>query len=309
MAHLIILKRLFSSTSLAKRKSLRNIFPLNGSEKQLVKEPPFKIWACCSAEAFNMDKLFLHAKASLDVFPVQISGVLVAKDKNDDILYFFESGSIVAWSSQRGAVPDSRKLMQIVTEYRINPLETQETEVLDYLLTKEEPSHSRSDDTIIIESNSEEMMLRERLAFSNGIADSVKLASLESAMEDLIKRVTIFPKTLKSGKQMNLNSKEVLKLQGELLSIRAAVNLQSRLIDPPDLYWSEPHLETLYHQTTRALENKQRISIMNAKIDYVGELQGILANHLNTKHSTNLELGIIGLIMIEVVFECIHFFS
>jgi required for meiotic nuclear division protein 1 len=160
------------------------------------------------------------------------------------------------------------------------------------------------DETIIL--NEETVSIKEKLAFSNGLADSVKLGVLERMMDEHIDKVKNIPASLMSEKKVALSRKETLSLTGELLHFRAQLNLNSDLIDTPDIYWSEPKLEDLYLKISRVLETRRRTAILNKKLDYAKEMAQVLSEHLAEKHGLKLEWGIIALIAVEVAFETFH---
>lgn len=160
------------------------------------------------------------------------------------------------------------------------------------------------DETIIL--NEETVSIKEKLAFSNGLADSVKLGVLERMMDEHIDKVKNIPASLMSENKVALSRKETLSLTGELLHFRAQLNLNSDLIDTPDIYWSEPKLEDLYLKISRILETRRRTAILNKKLDYAKEMAQVLSEHLAEKHGLKLEWGIIALIAVEVAFETFH---
>jgi required for meiotic nuclear division protein 1 len=98
-----------------------------------------------------------------------------------------------------------------------------------------------------------------------------------------------------------------LRKTGELLNIRAQLNLYSELTDSlPDLFWDSRHelgLEGYYDLVGRALDVGIRIKVLNEKMDYAQEIASVLRETLSERHNLRLEWGIIILIAIEVVFE------
>lgn len=93
---------------------------------------------------------------------------------------------------------------------------------------------------------------------------------------------------------------------GQLLSIRAQLNLYSELTDSlPDLFWDSRHelgLEGYYDQVGKALDINIRIKILNQKMDYSQEIASVLRQHLSEAHGVRLEWIIIALIAVEVFF-------
>jgi required for meiotic nuclear division protein 1 len=264
--------------------------------------------ACCTADSYHVDILLPALQQHCQVYPIVSEDVLVAKMQNNDTVYFFLSGSFVVWSNSSTGKDVVARIRQLISTSEQDPLKTVEVEEMEYSTTESESSIS-GEEVILLNNDVESSKLREQLAFSNGLADSVKIASMESAMESHIEQIEVYPKAMQNGQSLGLDRKKVLRLSGQLLAIRSAVNLRSQLTDPPELYWSDQRLDSLYHLISKLLENRKRISVLNAKMDYAGELQNIISIHISSKHSTNLELGIIGLITIEVIFETLHFFA
>lgn len=86
------------------------------------------------------------------------------------------------------------------------------------------------------------------------------------------------------------------------------LNLNSDLLDTPDMYWTAPDLEELYGKISRVLDNRARIAVLNKKLDYASELADVLGSHLSEQHTWKLEWGIIALITVEVVSDVLHWF-
>jgi uncharacterized Rmd1/YagE family protein len=145
-----------------------------------------------------------------------------------------------------------------------------------------------------------------KIAFSSALARSTKLAVLEEALAAYFQSTRQIPTTLSAGSPLRFTRQFILRKTGELLSIRAQLNLYSELTDSlPDLFWDSPHnlgLESYYESLGRALDVGVRIKVLNEKMDYASEIAAVLRERLSEKHSTGLEWLIIGLIAIEVMF-------
>jgi uncharacterized Rmd1/YagE family protein len=109
------------------------------------------------------------------------------------------------------------------------------------------------------------------------------------------------------GSRLPFSRPFILRKTGELLSIRAQLNLYGELTDSlPDLFWDSRHelgLEGYYDLVGKALDVGVRIKVLNEKMDYAQEIASVLRETLSERHSLRLEWGIIILIAIEVVFE------
>ncbi|TKA22338.1 hypothetical protein B0A50_08157 [Salinomyces thailandicus] len=146
-----------------------------------------------------------------------------------------------------------------------------------------------------------------KIAFSSALARSTKLAVLENMLSNYFETTRSIPITLSKGSKLKFGREFILRKTGELLHIRAQLNLYSELTDSlPDLFWDSPHelgLETYYEQVGRALDVGVRIKTLNERMDYASEIAAVLRERLSEKHSTELEWYIIILIVFEVAFE------
>ena len=153
-----------------------------------------------------------------------------------------------------------------------------------------------------------------KIAFSSGLARSTKLAVLESLLSAYQRSTRSIPTMLSKGSKFPTRRSKlpftrsfILRKTGELLSIRAQLNLYSELTDSlPDIFWDSRHelgLEGYYEQVGRTLDVGVRIKVLNEKIGFAQEIASVLRESLSEKHGLRLEWAIIALIAVEVVLE------
>lgn len=153
-----------------------------------------------------------------------------------------------------------------------------------------------------------------KIAFSSGLARSTKLAVLESLLDAYQRSTQSIPTMLSKGSivptrrsKLPFTRSFILRKTGELLSIRAQLNLYSELTDSlPDIFWDSRHelgLEGYYEQVGRTLDVGVRIKVLNEKIGFAQEIASVLRESLSEKHGLRLEWAIIALIAVEVVLE------
>lgn len=126
-------------------------------------------------------------------------------------------------------------------------------------------------------------------------------------MENYIESVAHITEDLRNGRKIKMSRAEVLKKTGELFELRRLINLSSNLLDTPDFYWDREQLEQLYAQACRYFSIQSRTKVMNEKLNHCVELADLISANLNDIHHIRLEWMIIILIMVEVLFECIHY--
>lgn len=225
--------------------------------------------------------------------------------EEDSSAFVFKNGSIVFWNVSKKQISS---FLNFIKPYEKGSIQNQELEVMDYSYCEKEssPSHILSD-TIKL---SQSRVLYDKLAFSHGLSHSVKLAIIEQKVDNHVSSLKEIPTSLatnysifKSGPSRS----EVLIKLSTTLQLRSILNLDSDLTESPDFYWSEPLLEDTFISISRALEIRQRVSVLNRKLDYANQLLQIIYSHLSQKHSLKLEWLIIALIAVEVLFECVHY--
>ncbi|CAG2121935.1 unnamed protein product, partial [Medioppia subpectinata] len=125
-------------------------------------------------------------------------------------------------------------------------------------------------------------------------------------MERYIQSIEFVSQDMKESK-LKLSRDQVFRKTGELFDLKHRINLSSDLLDTPDFYWDRQELERLFVDTIYFLNIKKRTNVLNEKLNHCIELMELLSNNLNHSHSAKLEWMIIVLIVVEVVFEAIHY--
>jgi uncharacterized Rmd1/YagE family protein len=244
-------------------------------------------------------------------------------------VFVFPSGTLVTW-----ALPDgftsylaTRTLLPAAENPHREPIETED---LDYFEDSSREQSLIRGDTIILgtkrpghqgdqasgqqpESQFQSVdAVLTKIAFSSGFARSTKLAVLETNLSTYLASTADIPALLSKGSRLpfKLSRDFILRKTGQLLLLRAQLNLYSELTDSlPDLFWDSRHelnLENYYDQVGRALDVGIRIKVLNEKMDYAAEIATVLRERLSEKHGLFLEWTIIVLIAIEVGFEVLR---
>ncbi|KAF1838010.1 DUF155-domain-containing protein [Decorospora gaudefroyi] len=264
------------------------------------------------------------------------------KDSQQGDIFIFPSGTVVTWNvREREALKLVNQTLPSAAE---GPhLDLLETEDLDYL---EDPSRETSEvvgDTIVLGTKAEDTSdtllpatqpesspapppptpatdqqrhevdtILAKIAFSSGLARSTKLAVLETLLSAYQASTREIPTMLASNPTFSprftlFTRSFILRKTGELLSLRAQLNLYSELTDSlPDIFWDSRHelgLGEYYDQVGRALDVGVRIRVLNEKIGFAQEIAAVLREQLSEKHGLRLEWAIIALIAVEVVLE------
>jgi uncharacterized Rmd1/YagE family protein len=238
--------------------------------------------------------------------PFEKSDTLEAGD-----IFIFPSGTVVTWCLPEGFTSyfATRTLLPAARNEHVNDLETED---MEYVEDSQKEHSIVKGDTIVLgtKCESDEETVLTKIAFSSGLARSTKLAVLETLLESYFESTRSIPTLLSRGSRLPFTRSFILRKTGQLLSVRAQLNLYSELTDSlPDLFWDSRHelgLEGYYDQVGRALDVGIRIKTLNEKMDYAQEIASVLRERLSEKHGLVLEWTIIALIAVEVGFEVLR---
>ena len=225
-------------------------------------------------------------------------------------IFFFEQGSVIFWNVP---VLERENVLAFLKQVQFDsyPDETvhEESELMSFSVTESQNSSGLKNGNIILKARegARGTSRLEKYSFSNAIAASVKLGALEANLDGIIDSIEHLSDDMKRGRNIRLTREEAHKKMGEILALRHVLNLSSDLLDTPDFYWDREDLETLYHMTLAHLTVGKRTRVMNEKLSHCSDLMDLISTTLDNEHGHKLEWYIIILIMIEIVFEFLHF--
>lgn len=267
--------------------------------------------AYCTAESYDLVGVRSSLRKWFAISDLSYASFMHARSRDGHDVFIFKNGSFVVWGIE-GMSEGSDSLSQVLEELKesIKPHEfgslsdeRVEAEEMEWAVSNSGTSRIVTDSLLEVhqDQNHHLSSMWAKLALSNGLSDSVKLAVLEGLLDKHVEKVKSIPIVLEQGKRIPVGRAATLRLIGELLHFRAALNLDSEFLDTPDVYWSQPELEELYKSMSRSLDTKQRIAALNKKMDYAEQIAEILRSHLNESHMLRLEWAIVLLVGFEVV--------
>lgn len=221
-------------------------------------------------------------------------------------IFFLEEGATVFWNCSE---LESNNVLKF-----LKPFENESYPEDIVLKEKEEMSYSYQsnlkkcvlqDSNFLLVAKSDNIL--EKYTFSNALAQSVKLGIWEETLNRIANSVQSITGDMERGHQIKLSRKDVVRQTGRLLSLRHQINVESDLLDTPDFYWEQQELEKLYGKTITYFNIPRRTRVLNERLSHCVELMELLDSWLGDKHHIRLEWMIIALIMVEVVFEILHF--
>ncbi|XP_014788742.1 required for meiotic nuclear division protein 1 homolog [Octopus bimaculoides] len=227
-------------------------------------------------------------------------------DNKEREIFLFREGAIVFWNM---SVTERNEVLHSIEKYSASPyassLYLTENECLKYDYSADRKTCLEKDVIHINVADQFDSLVK--YAFSNALSLSVKLAIWEESLVRFVDTIEPVIEDVRLGKRIRVSRDQILRMTGELFTLRHLINLSSDLLDTPDFYWDRENLEPLYQKMANYLSINRRTKVINEKLKHCCELTELLSSHLNDKHHTRLEWMIIILILVEVIFECIHY--
>lgn len=218
-------------------------------------------------------------------------------------IFFFNHGCFVSWGFKKNF---EDKLLDYVKDFAIAPLSPVE---IDYFFFKQgdemgiDTKERLRLDVITLTSDDPQF----KLAFSYGLAQSIKLEAFEEAIKDAIKKNAALPEEISTKGTISLSRRAIFKRMGEIFIARSSINLNLEYLDVPEFFWRNPGLEPYYIMTKKFLDIPSRVMALNQKLDVLQELLDILNSQVQHRHSSLLEMIIIVLIGVEIAISLLQF--
>ncbi|MDD1629866.1 MAG: RMD1 family protein [Methylococcaceae bacterium] len=254
-------------------------------ENKLIK----KCSSYCLALSFDINAL---AKLLSDSTLIRIikGALLIENDRSWSVV--FNYGAVVHWNV---STEQQAKLHQILLNHAENPLAVIEEENFTFALDC--PVTRIIEDHIEIESSDPILIF----SLSQGMAQSIKLASFETNAITTINNTSYIPKSLAENGSIKLSRHKIAKIRGQLFLTKSDIILNYDLLDTPDFFWEYPEYEAFYGITAKYLEIAPRTEVLSKKLETIHELFEMLADEQKHRHSSILEWIIIWLIAFEIV--------
>jgi len=243
----------------------------------------------CSSKRFNFEILlehFLQGERAAHYKDV----VYISRDESG--AFIFSYGVVVTWNMSHEQI---KHLIDELNPFILDPFGTIFAD--EFLFSENNQLMRIHQDHIFL--TSKEFM--DKLAVSHGLAQSLKLSTLEASAAGTIDSMSHIPQNIAATGKSGLRRNEIAKMQGKLFIVEMDINLTFELLDTPDFFWEYPELEPLYEKSIRYLDVHSRIAILNKKLTVIRELFNMLTEEQNHKHSAVLEWIIIWLIAVEIV--------
>lgn len=268
-----------------------------------------RVVAYCTSTGFKTNKLAAYLKTAYgvtrirEVLHTHISPEQTAIDKmasgdkahQDSDIFFFPFGALVCWGLSE---EQERQILKDIRPFEQQRLDLLEEDVFYYIYGEE----AKIEDDEIVLPNHDSLT---KLAFSHGLAQSVKLSVFEQTIQKTIHLTKELPELLAKQGSIKLSRQDIRRMMGRLFIDRSSINLHQELLDTPEFFWEHSELESYYVLVAHYLDRERRVNILNQRLRIVQELFDMLAAELNHQHSSRLEWTIIWLIVIEVLLHVV----
>jgi len=250
-----------------------------------------KLRALCIAERFEFDALY--DLLSRQVHAARMRNVIMLTPDEGTFAFLFDYGVCVLCRYDYEA---EKRLLDLLLKYTVNPLTSFIEEELEYQKGVGEGGRIRHD-LIDLDDLSELVCL----SLAHALAQSTKLASFETSIEETIKKTKYIPEALAKKGSIAMSRTQLAKERGRVYLEKSHIILQFNLLDTPEFIWEYPELENYYLALSRYLEIAPRALVLKNRLEVIQELLAMMADEQKHSHSSMLEWIIIILIAIEIV--------
>ncbi|RKF62890.1 Sad1-interacting factor 2 [Erysiphe neolycopersici] len=216
-------------------------------------------------------------------------------------IFIFGYGVVVIWGM---SVQDEQRFLKEIARFENEKLDPNdmETECFNFYYTQEYQPQIYND-FISLRDKSAYMT---KLAISHALAQSVKTSLFEELVDNTIEACKDIPGQIATTGKIALSRTQINMQIGELFILRINMHLNGSVLDTPEIFWLEPHLEPVYQAVRSYLEIDQRVSLLNERLDVIADLLAVLKDQLSHRHGEMLEWIVIFLIAAEILVAAIN---
>lgn len=244
--------------------------------------------AYCLANRFQIDAL---AKVLSDISLIRLIKGALLVEENDSYTIILGYGAVVHWNVSPERQAAVQRLLLAHAEQALPSIEEDH-----FTYSWDCPATRIAEDHIELESSDPILMF----ALSQGMAQSIKLASFETQALRTIDNTNYIPKSLAEKGKINISRREIAKIRGQLFLTKSDIIVNYDLLDTPEFFWEYPEYEDYYTIAAKYLEIAPRTEVLSKKLETIHELFEMLADEQNHRHSSRLEWIIIWLIAFEI---------
>ncbi|KAI1171357.1 hypothetical protein F4777DRAFT_591271 [Nemania sp. FL0916] len=216
-------------------------------------------------------------------------------------VFLFDYGVVVIWGM---SLEHEQRFLKDIAKFELEKLDPDdvETECFNFYYTREYQARIYND-FITLRDKGNYMT---KLAISHALAQSVKTSLFEELIASTIDACKDIPTQIALAGKIALSQTQINMQIGELFILRINIHLNGSVLDTPELFWVEPHLEPVYQAVRSYLEMDQRVGLLTERLDVIADLLAVLKDQLSHGHGEMLEWIVIVLIAAEILVAAIN---
>lgn len=199
-------------------------------------------------------------------------------------IFLFDYGVVVIWGM---SLAHEQRFLKELAKFENEKLAADdvEAECFNFYYTREYQARIYNDFITLREKGN----YMTKLAISHALAQSVKTSLFEELVDNTIEVCKDIPTQIALTGKIALTRKEINMQIGELFILRISIHLNGSVLDTPELFWVEPHLEPVYQAVRSYLEMDQRVGLLTERLDVIADLLAVLKDQLSHGHGEKLE--------------------
>ncbi|KAI0400974.1 hypothetical protein F4802DRAFT_609735 [Xylaria palmicola] len=216
-------------------------------------------------------------------------------------VFLFDYGVVVIWGM---SLAHEQRFLKDIAKFELEKLNPDdvETECFNFYYTRDYQARIYNDFITLRDRNN----YMTKLAISHALAQSVKTSLFEELIASTIDACKDIPTQIALAGKIALSQTQINMQIGELFILRINIHLNGSVLDTPELFWVEPHLEPVYQAVRSYLEMDQRVGLLTERLDVIADLLAVLKDQLSHGHGEKLEWIVIVLIAAEIVVAAIN---
>ncbi|KAI1367218.1 hypothetical protein F5Y08DRAFT_326839 [Xylaria arbuscula] len=216
-------------------------------------------------------------------------------------VFLFDYGVVVIWGM---SLAHEQRFLKDIAKFELEKLDPDdvETECFNFYYTREYQARIYNDFITLRDKGN----YKTKLAISHALAQSVKTSLFEELLASTIDACKDIPTQIAMAGKISLSQTQINMQIGELFILRINIHLNGSLLDTPELFWVEPHLEPVYQAVRSYLEMDQRVGLLTERLDVIADLLAVLKDQLSHGHGEMLEWIVIVLIAAEILVAAIN---
>jgi uncharacterized Rmd1/YagE family protein len=219
--------------------------------------------------------------------------VLRLSMSEDRHAFLFDFGVAVFWGAKYNFSNRAVQQLLAFTKRRLPEIE------IESILFKEDSNFRISNQLITLSSSAPQ----EKLAVAYAIGQSLQLSCFEATVIQMNMQTEKIQIDLAERGEFSLSHRQSTQEIAKLLDFNFKVNLQSQLLDIPDLLWEDDDAQMVYVKTKSYLDISKRVDTLNQRLNMMSDFLWFFNSVQASRKLYNLDLTIMLVILVYVCCE------